>query len=92
MGGSADPQSPDEDLVAALRTLGIPAEAIERAIARGDPEGAIFEAVLLPAMAERTMTATEIQQRAGLRIGELQALSPPSDFGPPALEPCRCVR
>jgi adenylate cyclase len=64
----------DSSQTAALRTLGIPAEAIERAIKRGDPESAIFEAVLLPAMAERTVSATEIEQRGGLRARELEAL------------------
>lgn len=73
VGGVADSQSSDDDVAGALRTLGIPAEAVARAIARGDPEGAIFESVLLPAIAERTVTATEIERQGGLRIAELQA-------------------
>ena len=84
VGGPADQRSPDDDVAGALRTLGIPAEAIERAIARGDPEGAIFEAVLSPTIAERTVTAAEIQRQGGLRIGELQAFIAAFGLRPPA--------
>ncbi len=86
MGGVADPPSPDDDVVVALRTLGISPEAIERAVARRDPAGAIFEAVLLPAIAERTITAAEIQRQGGLRIGELQAFIAAFGLRPPAPE------
>jgi adenylate cyclase len=75
---------PDDDVVGALRMLGIPAEAIERAIARGDPEGAIFDAVLLPTISERTVTATEIQRQGGLRVGELQAFIAAFGLRPPS--------
>jgi len=86
--GPADPRSPEDDVPDALRRLGIPAEVIARAIERGDPQGAIFEAVLMPSQAERTVTAAEIQQRGGLAVGELQAFI--AAFGlppPPASEP-----
>lgn len=62
------------EVLRALRTLGIPVEAAERAVKRGDPEGAIFEAVLLPAAAERTVSAVEIERRGGLRADELRAM------------------
>jgi hypothetical protein len=50
---SADRPDDGDDVVGALRQLGIPAEAIERAVQSGDPERAIFEAVLMPAVASR---------------------------------------
>ena len=66
--------------------LGIPAGTIERAIERGDPEGAIFDAVLMPAIAERTVTAAEIERQGGLRVGELQAFIAAFGLRPPAPE------
>jgi class 3 adenylate cyclase len=81
--GAADQSSHDDDVIDTLRRLGIPAEVIERAVARGDPEGAIFEAVLLPAIAERTMTAAEIEQNGGLHVGELQAFIAAFGLRPP---------
>ena len=56
-----------------LRALGIPEQAIERAIERGDPEGAIFEAVLMPAIAERTVTLAEVERSGGFPIAESAA-------------------
>ena len=88
MGGLDDRSSPGADVVSALRALGIPAEAIERAVQRGDPEGAIFDAVLMPTIAERTVTAEEIERQGGLRSDELQAFI--AAFGlrpPPAGDP-----
>src|SRR5271165_4002204 len=73
MDGHTDPSPSDEEVVLALRALGIPDAAIARAIERGDPQGAIFEAVLMPAMTERTVTAEEIERRGGLSVGDLQA-------------------
>jgi class 3 adenylate cyclase len=63
---------PLNELLDTLRALGLPEEAIDRAIARGDPEGAIFETVLLAQAAERTVTAAEIEERGGPRLGELE--------------------
>jgi adenylate cyclase len=88
VGAPADPRPPEDDVLDALRTLGIPAEAIARAIGRGDPQGAIFEAVLMPSQAERTVSAAEIERRGGLSVGELQAFI--AAFGlpaPPAEQP-----
>jgi len=57
---------------------------IERAIERGDPESAIFDAVLMPSIAERTVTAVEIERQGGLRVGDLQALIGAFGLRPPA--------
>jgi adenylate cyclase len=74
MGGSNHgPVFDDDDVVWTLRRLGIPDDAIARAIARGDPEGAIFDAVLMPAIAERTVTAIDVERRGGLGVDEVQA-------------------
>ncbi|HEY1514920.1 MAG TPA: hypothetical protein VGF91_00795 [Solirubrobacteraceae bacterium] len=58
----------DDYVIAGLCPLGIPAEAIARAMRRGDPDGAIFQAVLMPAIADRTVSASEIERRGGLRV------------------------
>jgi hypothetical protein len=60
------------ELLDTLRALGLPEEAIDRAIARGEPESAIFETVLLAQAAERTVTAAEIEKRGGPRLAELE--------------------
>jgi hypothetical protein len=57
-----------DDVFEALQALGIEQEAIERALERGDPEAAIFESVLLPEMAERTVSPAEIERRGGLTV------------------------
>lgn len=62
-----------DDVAEELRALGLPEEAIRRAIDRGDPEAAIFDAVLLPEIAERTITAREVAAGDGPEIHELQA-------------------
>jgi adenylate cyclase len=57
-----------------LRALGLPEEAIQRALERGDPESAIFETVVLAHVAERTVTPAEIEARGGLTLAELTAV------------------
>jgi len=57
---------------------------IEHAVERGDPEGAIFDAVLMPSIAERTVSAEEIERQGGLRVGDLQALIGAFGLRPPA--------
>jgi adenylate cyclase len=79
-----DPPSAESDVVDALRAVGIPAAVIERAIERGDPEGAIFDVVLMPSIAERTVTAEEIERQGGLRVGDLQTLIGAFGLRPPA--------
>ena len=79
----AQPLMRDDDVIGGLRALGLPAEAIARAMRRGDPEGAIFDAVLMPAIAERTVSASEIERRGGLRVGDLQAFISAFGLRPP---------
>jgi class 3 adenylate cyclase len=81
-----------DDRVETLRALGIPEEAIERAVRRGDPEGAIFDAVLLPQIEARTVSATDIESRGGLTVDELVAMVrafglPPPEPNQPAFTP-----
>src|SRR6266508_4302391 len=74
----------DEEVVQTLRALGISEEAIERAVERGDPEGAIFEAVLMPAIEQRTVTAAEIEKRGGLTLDETRVFVEAFGLRPPA--------
>jgi adenylate cyclase len=73
------------DVVRSLLELGIPQAAIDRAVKRGDPEGAIFDSVLLPGIAQRTVSAAEIEAAGGLEVGEIQAMI--DAFGLPPPEP-----
>ena len=75
----------DDDVIGELRALGIPAEAIARAMRRGDPEGAIFDAVLMPAIADRTESASEIE-RGRLRVSEVQAFISAFGLRPPGAD------
>jgi class 3 adenylate cyclase len=84
--------SPERNVVEALRALGIAEEVIDRAVARGDPEGAIFESVLLPWQAERTLSAADIEADGGLAADEVRALVatmglPVPEAGQPAFTP-----
>ena len=54
--------------------MGIPEEAIERAVARGDPESAIFEAILLPGVEQRTVSPAEIEAGGGATVDEVRRL------------------
>ena len=49
-----------DETVRALRRLGVAEEVIERALERGDLESAIFDSVVLPRVAERTVSAREV--------------------------------
>ena len=73
------------EVVETLRALGIPDDVIERAVERGDPESAIFEAAILPAVAERTISVAEIEAAGGLdaktNLASIEA------FGFPVPEP-----
>jgi adenylate cyclase len=75
----------DDPVIASLRKLGLAEEAIERAVARGDPEGAIFDAILLPAIAERTVSAAQVETAGGLSAGDVAALV--EAFGLPSPDP-----
>ena len=76
----------DDDVVAALHARGLPPEAITWAMRRGDPDGAIFGAVLTPAIAERTVSALEIERRRELSVGDVQAFVAALGLRPPAPE------
>jgi class 3 adenylate cyclase len=55
-----------------LRDLGLPEEAVRRAVERGRPEDAIFDAVLLPEIAERTLSANDVVARGGPSLAEIE--------------------
>lgn len=83
MSGAGEQQPADQDLVRTLRALGIPEEAIDRAAERGAPEEAIFDSVLLPGIAERTVSARDIEEAGGLPADETLALFAASGLSPP---------
>ena len=74
----------DEDLRSRLRALGIPGDAVEHALARGDPEGAVFDPVLMPTIAKRTVSAAEIERAGGLSVEEIDATISAFGLPPPA--------
>jgi adenylate cyclase len=78
-----------DDIVAVLRELGIPADAIQRAVESGEPERGIFEAVLMPAVASRTQSASDIEAAGGLPAVEIVAMM--DAFGLPGLDPAKPV-
>jgi adenylate cyclase len=57
-----------DEVVETLKALGVSDETIERALERGDPQGAIFDEILMPAIAERTVSAKEIEERGGIPV------------------------
>lgn len=68
-----------------LRALGFPEDAIERAVARGDPAGAVFEAVLLADAESRTVTAVELERRGGPPVVQQESFA--QAWGLPATAP-----
>ena len=48
-----------------LGSLGLPDEAVRRAVERGSPEDAVFDAVLMPEIAERTLSARQVSDADG---------------------------
>jgi adenylate cyclase len=69
---------------ALLRELGVPEEAIERALERGEPEIAVLESAFLEARAERTVTPSEVEARGGLPADEIAELFQAMGLAPPA--------
>src|SRR5918992_1483566 len=57
-----------DDIRETLKSLGVSEETIERAIERGDPQGALFDEILMPGIAERTVSAQEIEERGGISV------------------------
>lgn len=68
-GGAAD-----EDAIAALVRLGFAPDAAADYVRRGDPEGAVFDRVLLPGRKERTVSPVAIEAQGGLPVGEVAEL------------------
>src|SRR5205807_2007080 len=73
----------DVETVAALLELGVPTRAMRRALERGRLEDAIFDAVLDPERAQRTVTPAEIEARGGLPVAEIQLLMQTAGLPPP---------
>jgi adenylate cyclase len=61
----------DEGAIEALVRLGVAAEAAASYVRRGDPDGAVFDAVMLPGRLERTITPAQIESHGGLSAGEV---------------------
>jgi adenylate cyclase len=64
----------DPEATAALGGLGVAPEAARDSVRRGDPESAVFDAVLLPEQRERTVTPGTIESQGGLSVGEIAEL------------------
>ncbi len=73
-----------EEAIGMLLTLGVSAEAISEAYARGSVEDAIFDPVLDPARGRRTVSASEIEAQGGLAAAETRLIA--LNFGLPAPE------
>lgn len=69
-----DGETIDEESVTALVRLGVARDTAVEYLRRGDPEGAVFEAVLVPARLERTVTPAAIEREQGLPVDEIAAL------------------
>ena len=81
-----------DQIAATLRDLGVPEQAIERAIERGDPEEAVLELALLPGRAERTVSPADVEAEGGLPASAVVEIFramgfPPPDPSEPALTP-----
>jgi adenylate cyclase len=74
-----------EEAIGMLLKLGVSAQAIKEAYARGSIEDAIFEPVLDPAREERTVSPREIEGQGGLSTAETQVMT--LNFGLRAPEP-----
>ena len=82
------PKDTDADysqIAARLREIGIAEDIIERALKRGDPIAAVFEGVLSPDKALRTVSADDIEARGGVPTDQLALLI--SSFGLRVPEP-----
>src|SRR5437763_16468038 len=71
------------EAVAALLELGAGIDAMRRALERGRLEDAIFDAVLDPERAQRTVSAEAIERRGGLPVDELRLLMQTAGISPP---------
>lgn len=73
----------DVQTVAALLALGVRPDAMRRALERGRLEDAIFDAVLDPERAARTVTPAQIEERGGLPADEIALLIQTAGLPPP---------
>ena len=75
---AADPERPEDldgEVVARmLRRLGVAPDAIQRALAGGDPERAILDRVVMPSVAERTINARDLEALGGPPAVEVVAM------------------
>ena len=55
----------EREIAELLESLGLPEEAVRRAVERGSPQDAVFEAALMPEIAERTVSARQVSQADG---------------------------
>ena len=76
----------DADSIAALVRLGVAPEAAADYVRRGDPEGAVFDAALLPGRLERTVTPAAIESQGGLPVTEIAELMEAFGFSRPGAE------
>lgn len=74
----------DVETVAVLLELGVRPEAMRRALERGRLEDAIFDAVLDPERAERTVSPAKIEARGGLGAEEIALQMQTAGLPPPA--------
>lgn len=74
------------DFEGMLRALGVSAELIDRAIARGDPIAAVFEDVLWPEMEERVVTPAEVEADGGLTVEQSAQMMASFGLGVPEPE------
>ncbi|MEX2196624.1 MAG: hypothetical protein WD844_15185 [Thermoleophilaceae bacterium] len=74
----------DEEIVGRLRELGIAEGAIDRAVERGNPESAIFDAILLPGVEERSVSAAEIEAAGGATVEQICQIMDAYGLAPPA--------
>ena len=73
-GACASARNGGDGAVQALVELGFAPAVAAAYVRRGDPEGAVFDRVLLSGRKQRTVSAAEIESRGGLAVGELAGL------------------
>lgn len=69
-----DGASPDDGIVEILVGLGVGRPVAAEYVRRGDPEGAVFDSVLLPARTDRTVSPGQIASEGGLGVDEIAEL------------------
>src|SRR5436305_5162300 len=70
--------------VAALLELGVSVDAMQRALERGRLGDAIFDAVLDPERAQRTVSPQDIERRGGLPVEEIRLIMQTAGLSPPS--------